>query len=123
MTVSKEVRDGLQTVFLPKIDQTVEGVELVNGYPIPTDDQDIAYNAHCTQMIKDALLAKREENSIRIANLETTTSMSAEDRDELIEQLRTPMIRTRYPADDDGSEDVVSLDREDEIVVLDAGTR
>lgn len=61
----------------------------------PTDEQDIAYNTHCILLIKENLRAHGEGAK----------------------------IRTHYPYDDADSEDIVTLDREGEIVVLDSGTR
>jgi len=121
MTVSKEVRDGLQTVFLPPIETVVEGVDLTEI----TDEQDIQYNAWCTAKIKQALLDKRAENQKRIDNIRSgaTGRMSEEAQAEAIKSLEVPMLRTRYPKDDFESEDVVSLNNDDEVVVLDTGTR
>lgn len=64
-----------------------------------TDEQDIAYNAHCTGAIVGALL------ELRAAGMEP------------------PTLRTFYPDDDDDSADIVSLDRDGDIVVLDPGSR
>lgn len=119
MTVSKEVRDGLQTIFLPPIDVVVPGADPHQ----PTDEHDMAYNAWCNKRILEELKKKDEENQSRIANLRGATNMLAEDREALIESLKVPMARTRYPSDDFDSEDIVSLNRDGEIVVLDAGSR
>lgn len=126
MAVSKEVRDGLFTLNLPFVDVMFPDVALdPNGSPAPTDEQDIEYNAECTRLIVQHLKAVRKENNERIASLERGEGgrIPEEERTKLIEELRTPMIRTRYPSDDFDSEDVVTLDRDDNVVVLDAGSR
>ncbi|MFJ4173418.1 hypothetical protein [Microbacterium sp. NPDC089696] len=64
-----------------------------------TDEQDIAYNAHCTGAITAALL------ELRAAGMEP------------------PMLRTFYPHDEEDSADLVSLDRDGNVVVLDPGSR
>lgn len=60
----------------------------------PTDEQDIAYNTHCIFLIKENLRELGEGGK----------------------------LRTRYPYDTPDSEDVVTLDRDGDIVVLDMGT-
>ncbi|MEN0021981.1 MAG: hypothetical protein AAGC61_01780 [Microbacterium sp.] len=69
------------------------------GIVVMTDEQDIAYNAHCTAAITGRLL------ELRAAGAEP------------------PMLRTFYPHDDEDSADLVSLDRDGNVVVLDAGSR
>lgn len=64
-----------------------------------TDEQDIAYNAHCTAAIVGRLL------ELRAAGAEP------------------PMLRTFYPHDDEHTADLVSLDRDGCVVVLDPGSR
>lgn len=127
MTVSKEVRGGLETLNLPFVGVFIPDVlrEPITGEPNPTDEQDIAYNAECTRLIVEKLIAKRAENAERVAALEAGVgSLSLEGRAQAIELFSgPPMIRTRYPKDDFDSEDVVTLDRDDNVVVLDAGTR
>jgi len=82
------------TVILPST------IELL-GVPAAqvTDEEDIAYNAHCTAVIVDRLL------ELRAAGAEP------------------PMLRTFYPHDDDESADLVSLDNDGCVVVLDPGSR
>jgi hypothetical protein len=69
------------------------------GIVVMTDEQDIAYNAHCTAVIVERLL------ELRAAGAEP------------------PLLRTFYPDDDDESADLVSLDRDGGVVVLDPGSR
>ncbi|KJL49148.1 hypothetical protein RS84_00260 [Microbacterium hydrocarbonoxydans] len=64
-----------------------------------TDEQDIAYNVHCTAAITERLL------ELRAAGAEP------------------PLLRTFYPNDDEQSADLVSLDRDGCVVVLDPGNR
>ena len=121
MTVSSETRGGLETIFLPPIDVIVKDVEVVLGAPVPTDEQDIAYNAWCTTQIKNALHAKEAENAA------ARKEWNADKYGEMPEYLATTMMLTHYPADtdkpDDDSRDVVALDRDGEVVVLDSGVR
>jgi len=67
--------------------------------PHLTDEQDIAYNARCTGAIVGRLL------ELRAAGAEP------------------PLLRTFYPDDDEQSADLVSLDRDGNVVVLDPGSR
>lgn len=64
-----------------------------------TDEQDIAYNQACNQIITTALVAGRSAGSL------------------------VPLVKTHYPFDlpDGTSDDTVSLGHEDEIVVIDTG--
>lgn len=64
-----------------------------------TDEQDIAYNAHCTQTIREALLRLKVGAVVR------------------------PLVKTYYPFDDDESADTCGLDRRDDVVIVDSGAR
>ncbi|WP_449407990.1 hypothetical protein [Microbacterium maritypicum] len=64
-----------------------------------TDEQDIEYNEQCTAAIRSALLEQRASG------------------------IETPLLRTFYPNDDETSADIVSLDRDDNVVILDPGSR
>lgn len=64
-----------------------------------TDEQDISYNADCTAAVVGRLL------ELRAAGAEP------------------PLLRTFYPDDDEQSADLVSLDRDGNVVVLDPGSR
>lgn len=120
MTVSKEVRDGLKTIFLPPIDTVVAGVDL----DAITDEQDKAYNAWCTAEIKRQLLEKAAEDQARYDRIDSgEAAMSSSAKSDALETLAVTMLRTRYPADDFESEDVVALDDDGNIIVLDAGDR
>lgn len=110
MKISEETRSGIRTVYLPPIDVAVPGVDLEN---ISELDQS-RYKAWCENEIKNHLRSVGVENAIRRANWPADTDMP--------EYVQRDMVRTRYPEDDFGSEDVVALENGN-VVVLDPGTR
>lgn len=116
MDISEEVRSGLPTIFLPPIDVVVPGAN-VND---PSDEHDIEYNAWCNEQIKTALAIQEKENAKR-------RNAWVEDFGPMPEYVKIAMIMTQYPSDtlDAGndSRDVVTLDRDGEIVVIDSGVR
>lgn len=111
MAISKETRAGVRCVYLPPHDVVLPGIDM----KAITDEQDKAYNAWCTSEIKNQLVSVKAENDVRRANWPADMEMP--------EYVAKDMVRTHYPKDDFESEDVVSLDRSGEIVVLDAGSR
>lgn len=111
MAISKETRAGIRCVYLPPHDVVVSDVDMNNI----SDEQDIEYNAWCTNEIK-RVLAEIEADNVHRRN-------NWPEGEELPEYVKTSMARTHYPADDFESEDVVALDRDGEIVVLDSGSR
>lgn len=122
MQITEEIRGGLPIVILPQAHMVLSGKE--PGASLTLEEEDI-YNVRCNEMIVSALAVKREKNLVGLSILGETGGggrMSAEERASLIEILKVPMIRTRYPKDNSGSEDVVSLDEDGNIVVLDVGT-
>lgn len=117
MTVSKQVRAGLPTVFLPPVDVVIPGADPENL----TDEQDIEYNQWCNEQIIKALRDKEAENSARVASWDEDQFGPVPD------EIKTAMVLTEYPhdtsADGDDSRDVVALDRDGDIVVVDSGVR
>lgn len=113
MDISEEVRSGLPTIFLPPIDVVVPGANVSD----PSDEHDIEYNAWCNEKIKQALKQQADDNAKRRENWDEEAFGPTP------EYIKNTMVRTRYPADDFESEDVVALDSDGEIVVLDAGSR
>lgn len=115
--IDEKTRAGLRTVFLPPHDVVVPGADNVN----PTDEDDIRYNEWCTQQIKQALNDVKAENEKRLKWFEDHPDQ------EIPEYLEKPMVMTQYPRDTvergNDSRDVVSLDRDGEVVVLDSGVR
>lgn len=85
-----------EVLVLPAIDELLPNADPKN----PADEDDIFYNQYCTDMIKQRLLTKK-------------------DRGERVE------LKTQYPKDevteDYDSRDTVTLDDDDEIVVIDFG--
>lgn len=121
--VSKQMRDGLPTVILPPI-SVVVGKEPPLVIGDLTREDEGKYNAKCNEIIISSLIKKSQENDSVIRALEAgeVGRISEEQKNQKIEELKIPMVRTRYPYDNEGSEDVVSLDENGKIIVLDSGT-
>ncbi len=117
MDISEEVRSGLPTIFLPPIDVVVPGANVSD----PSDEHDIEYNAWCNEKIKQALKQQEDDNANR------REGWDEEAFGPIPEYIKTTMVMTEYPGDTkssgNDSRDVVSLDRNGEIIVLDSGVR
>lgn len=106
-------RAGLRTVILPAHDGVVPGISDLENI---TDEQDIQYNTWCNEFITRSLREVEDDNQKQIDNWDISKFGPMPVR------LERAMVRTRYPKDDDGSEDVVALDEDGKIVIIDAGT-
>lgn len=85
----------LPVIVLPKHSEVIPGAD----DEFPDDEHDEAYNAYCTNLIRDRLLEMRQEGN------------------------PYPQALTQYPSDDDDSRDTVTIGRRDEVVVVDTGSR
>lgn len=129
MEIDEKTRGNLTTIFMPSHSTIVPGADDAN----PSDEDDIAYNEWCTKEIKknlehfhslqmeDYRRAVVERDAV-LAGLNEGDPIPARWREPVAEP-GAPMARTRYPGDDEGSEDVVSLDESGNVIVLDTGTR
>lgn len=85
----------MRTLIMPTIVDVVPGAnpDAVN------DEEDIAYNAHCTELVRSELVREREAGH------------------------EPPTLRTHYPFDamDGSTDDTVSLNRDGDVVIIDAG--
>lgn len=110
--MDEKTRASLRTVFLPAHDGVVPEADPESI----TDEQDIAYNAWCTQFITRSLRELEEANKSSLATWDHSKFGAPPAH------MERAMLRTRYPRDTEGSEDVVALDEDGNIVILDAGT-
>jgi hypothetical protein len=124
MKITEGVRAGLPTVIMPTHEMVLADVDLREPLSVEDDDR---YNEHCNNLIRQALAVMSAQNDVATQLIKAVATeggrMTTEQREQRLEELARPMVRTRYPFDDNGSEDVVSLDEDGNIVVLDIGTR
>ena len=129
MEISQQIRAGLPLIILPPIDVAVIGVDLDNV----SEEELAAYQEYCDEFIKRTMLNTqrlyKQDRDRAVAERDAAIA-AIPDGQPVPARLQQPipgigpaMARTRYPYDDDGSEDVVSLDRDDNVVIVDAGTR
>lgn len=78
------------TITLPRIEEVVPGVDPEN----PTDDEDRAWNAHCTSLVEEFA---RTHGTVR--------------------------THYPFDLDDGSSDDTVTLDDEGRVIILDGGVQ
>ncbi|QLF84357.1 hypothetical protein SEA_KARATE_33 [Microbacterium phage Karate] len=111
VAISEETRYGIRCVYLPTYEIALPGVDPEN----PSDAQKAAYQAIIDNELRRQIMSVGVENEIRRANWPSDMEMP--------EYVKRDMVRAHYPSDDFGSEDVIALDENGELVVLDAGSR